>query len=119
MVQAKAKGIIALIEMAKIDHIWAKLKGVQYFSSLDIRVGYHCISIYPASRPKTVFIRPCGKFQWNCVSHGIPHTWSIFLNDMFKLFFKYLDDFLIFYVDNIIVYSKLESEHLRKVFKKF
>ena len=41
---------------------------------------------------------------------------------MFKLFFKYLDDFLIFYVDDIIVYSKMESEHLvnlRKVFKKF
>ena len=41
---------------------------------------------------------------------------------MFKLFFEYLDDFLIFYVDDIIVYSKTENEHLahfRKVFKKF
>ena len=27
MVQAKAKGTNALIETAKIDHIWAKLKG--------------------------------------------------------------------------------------------
>ena len=39
---------------------------------------------------------------------------------MFKLFFEYLDDFLIFYVDNIIVYSKFEYLiHLRKVFEKF
>ena len=40
---------------------------------------------------------------------------------MFKLFFNYLDDLLIFYVDDIIVYSEMESEHLvhlRKVFKK-
>ena len=47
---------------------------------------------------------------------------SIFLNAMFRLFFKYLDDFLIFYVDDIIVYSKTENEclaHLRKVFNKF
>ena len=41
---------------------------------------------------------------------------------MFKLFFEYLDDFLIFYVNDISVYSKTENEHLahlRKVFEKF
>ena len=41
---------------------------------------------------------------------------------MFKLFFEYLDDFLIFYVDDIIMYSKRENEHLvplRKVLEKF
>ena len=49
MVQAKAKATIVLIETAKIYHIWVKLKGAQYFSSLDIRVssGYHHISIHP------------------------------------------------------------------------
>ena len=55
-VQAKCKGSIALIETAKIDHIWAKLKGSRYFSSLNIRSGYHNISIHPDSRPKTAFI---------------------------------------------------------------
>ena len=41
---------------------------------------------------------------------------------MFKLFFEYLYDFHIFYVDDIIVNSKTENEHLahlRKVFEKF
>ena len=41
---------------------------------------------------------------------------------MFKLFFEYLDDFLIFYVYDIIAYSKTENEHvayLRRVFEKF
>ena len=37
MAQAKAEGTIELIETAKIDHIWAKLKGAQYFSSSDTR----------------------------------------------------------------------------------
>ena len=122
MVQAKAKGTIALIETVKIDHIWAKLKGARYFSSLDIRAGYHHISIHPDSRPKTAFICPYGKFPSKCVSYSVAHALSIFLNATFKLFFEYLDDFLIFYVDDIIVYSKMESEHLvhlRKVFEKF
>ena len=111
-----------LIGTANIDHIWAKLKGAQYFLSLDIRAGYHHISIHPDLRPKTAFICPYGKIQWKHVCYSIAHTLSIFLNAMFKLVFEYLDDFLIFYVDNIIVYSKTESEHLvylRKVFEKF
>ena len=122
MVQAKAKGNITLIETATIDHIWAKLKGAQYFSLLDIRAGYHHISIHPDSRPKTAFICPYGKFQWKCVSYGVTYALSIFRNAMFKLIFEYLDDFLFFYMDDIIVYSKTDHEHLvhlKKVFEKF
>ena len=58
MVKAKAKGTITQIEMAKIDHIWVKLKGAQYFLSLDIRPGYHHISIHPESSPKTDLFAP-------------------------------------------------------------
>ena len=51
-VQAKSKGSIVLIETAKINHIWTKLKGAQHFSFLNIRSGYHHIPIHPESRPK-------------------------------------------------------------------
>ena len=36
--QAKFKGSLVLIETAKIDHIWSKLKGAKYFSTLDITI---------------------------------------------------------------------------------
>ena len=101
--------------------VQVKAKGTCYFSSLDIRARYHHISIYPDSRPKTAFICPYNKFQWKRVSYSVAHALSIFLNAMFKLFFEYLDDFLIFYVEDIIVHSKTEHEHLvylRKVFEK-
>ena len=118
----KAKGTIMLIETVKTDHILAKLKGALNFSSLYIRAGCHHMLIHPESRPKTAFICPYGKFQWKHASYSIAHASSIFLNAMFKLFSEYLDAFLIFYNDDIIVYSKTENEHLdhlRKVFEKF
>ena len=120
--QAKSKGSIVLIETAKIDHIWAKLKGAKYFSSLNIRSGYHHNSIHPESRPKTAFICPYGKFQWKRVNYGIAHALSVFLSAMFKLFFDYLDDFMIFYVDDVIVCRKTEQDHIanfQKIFEKF
>ena len=111
-----------LIETSKIDHIWAELKGAKYFSSLHIRSGYHHISIHPESRPKTAFICPYGKFQWRRDSYGIAHAPSVFLSAMFKFFFNYLDDFMIFYVDDVIIYSKTEQDHIThlwKIFEKF
>ena len=110
-----------LIETAVIDHIWEKLKGAWCFSSLNIRLGYHHISTHPESRPKTAFICPYGKCQWKRVSYGIAQTPSVFLSAMFKLFFDYLDDFMISYIDDVTIYSKTDQDHLihlMKIFKK-
>ena len=106
---AKSQGSILLIATAQIDHIWAKLKGAKYFSSLDIRSGYHHISMHPESRPKTAFICPYGKFQWKRVIYGIAHAHSLFLIwQCFKLLFKYLDE-----------QSRITSPICGKIFEKF
>ena len=46
---------------------------------------------------------------------------SIFLNLTFKLFFKYLDEFLVFWVYNLLTYSQTKEhlKHLELVFEKF
>ena len=52
----------------------------------------------------------------------MPQVFSCFLSAMFMLFFDYLDDFMIFYVDGVIIYSKMEQDcltHLQKIFEKF
>ena len=38
---------------------------------------------------------------------------SVFLNLMFKLFFKYLDEFLVFWMDNLLIYSETKEDHLK------
>ena len=86
----KLKGNLALIKTAKLDHIWSKLKGAKYFTILDIRSGYHHISIHPDLRLKTDFTFLYGKFKWKRVAFGEQRVPSVFLNLMFKLFFKYL-----------------------------
>ena len=106
-----------LTETAKIDHIWVKLKGACYFSSLNIRSGYHHIPIHPESRPKNTFIYPYGKFQWKRVSYWIAHAPIVFLSTLLKLFFEYLDDFMIFYIDDVIIYGKTEQDHLTHLWK--
>ena len=45
-----------------------------------------------------------------------------FLDLMVKLFFKYLDDFLVFWMKDLLLYSQTEEHHLKHillVFEKF
>ena len=111
--QTKSMGSLALIETGKIYHIWSRLKGAQYFTIPDIRSGYHHISVHPDSIPKTTFIFSYSKFQWWRVAFGVQTGLNVFLNLMFKLFFKYLDSFLAFWMDNLLIYSKTEEGHLK------
>ena len=56
------------------------------------------------------------------VSYGIAHAPSVFLSTVGKLFFNYLDDFMISYVDDVIIYTKTEQDHIThlwKIFEKF
>ena len=50
--------------MPKVKNIFSKLNGATYFSSLDLRAGYHHIPLNKPSIPKTAFKSPFGKFEY-------------------------------------------------------
>ena len=61
--QAKSKGALALVHTPNIGQIWAKLKNMKYFSTLDIRSGFHHMPIKKEDRHKTTFVvNSYGKF---------------------------------------------------------
>ena len=74
-------------------------------------------------RYKTVFVVDSyGKFQWCRMPFGLEQAPARFNSLMLKIFFPYVDKFAIFYVDNLLIFSMTEEEHLehlRLVFEKF
>ena len=77
--------------------------------------------MHPDSILKIAFTCPYGKFQWKRLDFGVQRALSVFVNFMFKLFFKYLDDFLVFWMDNLLIYSQTEEhlKHIQLVFEHF
>ena len=67
------------------------------------------------TQDQTAFTCPCGKFQWKRVAFSMQTAPSIFLNQMFILFFKYLDEFLVFWMGDLLNYSQTKEEHLKYV----
>ena len=52
----KAKGVLTLVSLPKIDEIHARLKGSFIFSTFDMRSGYHHVALSPESQLKSAFV---------------------------------------------------------------
>ena len=50
---SKAKGLLTLVPLLKIDEIYARLKGSNICSSFDMRSGYYHMVLSEKSRPKS------------------------------------------------------------------
>ena len=105
------KRCISLIPLPKIDEFYAKLKGYKVFSSLDLRSGYYHISLTESAKPKSAFVlSSLGKYQFNRVPFGLAQAPAYFqklINDVLRGC-----NFAMGYLDDIIIYSKSEKEHL-------
>ena len=117
---SKAKGIVTLVPLPKIDEIYAQLQGSKIFSALDMRSGYFHIELSEDAKPKTAFVPggPHGsKYQFNRCPFGLSQAPAYFQRLVHEVLrglpfaFGYLDDILIFSLG-----VEIHLEHLRKVF---
>ena len=62
--------------------------------------------------PKTVFQTRYGHDELLVMSFGLTHSPAAFMDPMNRVFRSYLDSFVIIFIDDILVYSKNESDHI-------
>ena len=105
--------------MPKVEDIFSKLNGAKYFTTLDLRAGYHHIPLSNSSILKTAFNSPFGKYEYVKVPFGLAQAPAYF-NELMTNILKDFN-FTIAYLDGIIIFSKTPEEHLthiRQVFEK-
>ena len=106
----KTKGQISIHPLPKIDEMYAKLKGAKVFSTTDLRCGYHHIALGKSSRAKTTFVTPFGKYKFLMVPFGLaqaPAYFQLLMNKVLKGL-----KFAMTYLDDIIIFSQDELQHL-------
>jgi hypothetical protein len=97
------------------------MRGARVFSKIDLRSGYHQMKIRLSNIPKTTFSTRYGLYEFTVMSFGLTNAPAYFMNLMNKVFMEYLDRFIVVFIDNILIYSKDDSdheEHLRMVLQK-
>ena len=106
-INSKANSNLTLHLLPKIDELYMKLNGAKIFSVLDLTNGYYHIELGEASRAKTVFVTPFGKWKFNMVPFSLTQALAYF-QALISEVLKGLSHFTIAYLDNIIIFSKTE-----------
>jgi hypothetical protein len=97
--------------LPKIEDLFDQMNGTRVFSKIDLRTGYHQLKVRESDIPKTAFTTRYGLFEYTVMSFGLTNAPAYFMNLMNKVFMKYLDKFVVVFIDDILIYSKNEEEH--------
>ena len=104
--------------LPRIDDLFDQLQGATFFSKMDLRSGYHQLRVRDGEIPKTIFRSRYGHYEFLVMSFGLTNALVVFMELMNRVFKEFLDTFVIVFIDDILVYSKSETdheEHRRKV----
>ena len=77
-----------------------------------MRLGYHQLRIRKADVSKTAFHTRYGHYEFLVMSFGLTNAPAAFMDLMNRVFRRYMDQFLVVFIDDILVYSKRMEEHV-------
>ena len=96
-----------------IEELFDQLQGARVFSKLDLRQGYYQLRVGAKDVPKTAFNTRYGHFEFLVMPFGLTNAPAAFMDLMQRTFRPYLDQFVVIFIDDILVYSKSKEEHER------
>ena len=97
--------------LPRVSELLERLSGVKYVSKLDFRSGYHQIQVKEEDRPKTTFTTRYGNYMFNVLPFGLCNAPSTFMYLINTVLAPYTDEFVIAYLDDLLIYSKTLEEH--------
>jgi hypothetical protein len=99
--------------LPRINILFDQLAGAKVFSKVNLCLSYHQIKIRPEDVPKTAFSTRYGLYEYLVMSFGLTNAPAHFMYLMNSVFMPELDKFVVVFIDDILIYSKSEEEHVR------
>ena len=99
--------------MFRVKDIFAKLGKAKFFTTPDLRSGYHHIALDDDAIKKTAFFMPLGKYEYLKVSFGLAQAPAYFQNLMNKVLNEL--HFTLAYLDDVIIFSESAEQHVKHI----
>ena len=98
--------------MPQVDDLIDRLGGLSYITTMDLTRGYWQVPVSPDDKHKTAFAAPSGLFQFTRMPFGLKGAPATFQRLVDRVL-QGLEEFSGAYIDDIIVFSKLWTDHVR------
>jgi hypothetical protein len=98
-----------------ISGLLDQLGQAKIHTKIDLRGAYNLVHIKEGDEWKTTFRTRYGHFEYNIMPFGLTNAPAIFQHLMNDVFREFLDDFVVCYLDDILVFSKNEEKHINHV----
>ena len=97
--------------LPRIDDLFKQLRGARVYSKIDLRTDYHQLRVREADILKTALKTRYGHFKFTVMPSGLTNAPTAFMDLMHRVFHPYLDQFVVVFFDDILIYSQLKEEH--------
>lgn len=101
------------------DQLMDELAHASWFSTLDLRAGFHQILLQPGEEYKTAFQTHLGQYEFRVIAFGLTGAPGTFQGAMNATLSPGLRRFAIVFFDDILVYSRTYEEHLSHLAQVF
>ena len=98
--------------MPRIDQLVDATVGHLRISFLDTFQGYHQIPLALSDQEKTAFVTPTGNYHYKVIPFSLKNAGSTYQRMMTRMFEPQLGKSIEVYIDNMVVQSKVVSEHI-------
>lgn len=101
--------------LPRIDECLERLNGARFFTSIDLKSGYHQVRIREEDVPKTAFNTRYGSYEFLVLPFGLTNAPPTFQRLMNSILGEYLDKCVLVYLDDILVFSRTQEDHIKHV----